>query len=127
MAAFDEIFDYVDKDAFFQYFRLFLVVCTYLIFRKYYSAWAVKKQTQAQYAQDERELAEKSEREAREKKETIEKLEGEAQEFGWGKKTRKNVKLTEAVLQEYAAEQRQRKQTAYDAQEDADIEDLLED
>ncbi|EMG48503.1 PGA2 Processing of GAS1 and ALP protein 2 [Candida maltosa Xu316] len=127
MAAFDEIYDYVEKDTFMKYFRLFLVVCTYLIFRKYYSSWAVKKQTQAQYAQDERELAEKSARDAREKKETIEKIETEAQEFGWGKKTRNNVKLTEAVLQEYAAQQRQRNQSAYDAQEDVDIEDLLED
>ncbi|MCP8716283.1 MAG: hypothetical protein M5E90_02570 [Asgard group archaeon] len=127
MAAFDEIFDYVEKDLFYKYFRLFLVVCTYLIFRKYYSSWAAKKQTQTQFAEDERELAEKSEREAREKKQNFDKLNDEAKEFGWGKKTRQNVKLTEALLEEYVAEQRQRKQTAYDAQEDADIEDLLED
>ena len=52
MAAFDEIFDYVDRDTFFQYFRLTLVVCTYLIFRKYYSSWAIKKQTATQLEQD---------------------------------------------------------------------------
>ena len=113
MAAFDEIFDYVDRDTFFQYFRLTLVVCTYLIFRKYYSSWAIKKQTATQLEQDKREQSEKSEREAK--------------EFGWGKKTRNNVKLTEAVLAEYSEQQRQRNQTSYDAQEDADIDDLLED
>lgn len=127
MAIFDEIFDYVDKDTFFQYFRLSLVVFTYLIFRKYYSGWASKKQLQTQLAEDERESAEKSDREIKEKKEIFDKLNDEAKEFGWGKKTRKNVKLTEIILQEYAAEQRQRNQTSYDAQEDADIEDLLED
>ena len=71
MAAFDEIFDYVDRDTFFQYFRLTLVVCTYLIFRKYYSSWAIKKQTATQLEQDKREQSEKSEREAKESKKNL--------------------------------------------------------
>lgn len=127
MAAFDEIFDYVDRDTFFQYFRLTLVVCTYLIFRKYYSSWAIKKQTATQLEQDKREQSEKSEREAKESIEKFDTISNEAKEFGWGKKTRNNVKLTEAVLAEYSEQQRQRNQTSYDAQEDADIDDLLED
>ncbi len=55
----------------FQYFRLTLVVCTYLIFRKYYSSWAIKKQTATQLEQDKREQSEKSEREAKESKENL--------------------------------------------------------
>lgn len=61
------------------------------------------------------------------KRQLEESLEKEANEFGWGKKTRKNVKTTQAVLEQLAEETRQRHQSAYDAQEDADIEDLLED
>ena len=63
-----------------------LVVCTYLIFRKYYSSWAIKKQTATQLEQDKREQSEKSEREAKESKEKFDTISNEAKEFGWGKK-----------------------------------------
>ncbi|KAG7663296.1 uncharacterized protein J8A68_003210 [[Candida] subhashii] len=124
---FEEIFEFIDKDTFTKYFRLTIVVCAYIIFRKYYSQWAAKKQTETQMAIDEKEKAEKPERDRREQEELEERLEAESKQFGWGKKTRKNVKITQAVLEQIAQEQRERHQTSYDAQEDADIEDLLED
>ncbi|RLV90930.1 Processing of GAS1 and ALP protein 2 [Spathaspora sp. JA1] len=124
---FEEIFEFVDQETFKKYFRLTIVVCAYLIFRKYYSQWAGKKQTERQMAEDAKEKAEKPEREEREKEERAKQLEAESKQFGWGKKTRRSVKTTEAALEEIIQEQRQRNQTSYDAQEDADIEDLLED
>ncbi|KAI5950735.1 hypothetical protein KGF54_003809 [Candida jiufengensis] len=125
--AFEKIYEYVDKDTFQKYFRLTIVICAYLIFRKYYSQWASKKQNENQLKQDEQEKLEKPAKEAKAQEEIAENLEKEANEFGWGKKTRKNVKITEAVLEQIATETRQRHQTAYNAQEDHDIEDLLED
>ncbi|KAI5966720.1 uncharacterized protein KGF55_000129 [Candida pseudojiufengensis] len=125
--AFEEIYDYVERDTFKKYFRLTIVLCAYFIFRKYYSQWASRKQTEHQLKQDEQEKLAKPLKEAEAQQQIEEKLEKEANEFGWGKKTRKNVKITEAVLEQIAAETRQRHQTAYNAQEDADIEDLLED
>ncbi|EDK41924.1 hypothetical protein LELG_00102 [Lodderomyces elongisporus NRRL YB-4239] len=127
MAAFEEIYDYVEKDTFKRYFRLAIFIFAYLIFRKYYSQWAGKRQTEHQLRIDAEEKAKKAEREAEAQREIDEKLNKEAQEFGWGKKTRKNVKVTEMVLEQIALETRQRHQSAFDAQEDADIEDLLED
>lgn len=124
---FEEIFELVDRDTFTKYFRLTIVVCAYIIFRKYYSQWAANRQQKTQIEADEREKAEKPEKERREREELEKRLEDESKQFGWGKKTRKNIKITEAVLDQIAQEQRQRQQTAYDAQEDADIEDLLED
>ncbi|EGW34398.1 uncharacterized protein SPAPADRAFT_59831 [Spathaspora passalidarum NRRL Y-27907] len=123
---FEEIFEFVDKETFTKYFRLTIVVCAYLIFRKYYSQWAAKKQTERQMADDEKEKAEKPERERKAREEQAQQLEAEAKQFGWGKKTRRTVKTTEAALDQIIQEQRQRNQTSYDAQEDADIEDLLE-
>lgn len=125
--AFEEIYEYIEKDTFLKYFRLAIVICAYLIFRKYYSQWAAKKQSEYQQKLDEKEKAEKPARDAEAQRQLEESLEKEANEFGWGKKTRKNVKTTQAVLEQLAEETRQRHQTAYDAQEDADIEDLLED
>ncbi|KAI3403827.2 hypothetical protein KGF56_003387 [Candida oxycetoniae] len=127
MAAFDEIYDYVEKDTFKKYFRLAVVIFAYLIFRKLYSQWASKKQTDYQLRLDAQEKKLKAERDEKERLEAENKLNKEASEFGWGKKTRKNVKVTELVLEQMAQETRQRHQTSYDAQEDADIDDLLED
>ncbi|CAK9436433.1 uncharacterized protein LODBEIA_P09910 [Lodderomyces beijingensis] len=127
MAAFDEIYDYVEKDTFKRYFRLAIFIFAYLIFRKYYAQWAGKRQTEHQLQLDEQEKLERPQREAEAQAELESNLNKEANEFGWGKKTRKNVKLTQTVLEQIASETRQRHQTSYDAQEDADIEDLLED
>ncbi|KAK6456493.1 uncharacterized protein RJT20DRAFT_135245 [Scheffersomyces xylosifermentans] len=119
--------DYVkDRDSFIKYLRLVVFVCFYLIARQYYTKYATEKLAQKQHAEDQREAALKPEKEKREKEELEEKLRKEAKTFGWGKRTRKNVKNTEATLQEAAEELRQRHQTAYDAAEDHDIEDLLE-
>lgn len=124
---FEFIFDYVDRDSFTKYLRLTVFVAAYAIFRKYYSEWAKMKQVKRQLEMDKIEQAEKPEKDRKKKLEDDKKLAEEAATFGWGKKTRKNVKLTEAKIQESMQELRERHQSAYDAQEDHDIEDLLED
>ncbi|CAI5755556.1 unnamed protein product [Candida verbasci] len=127
MAAFDEIYDYVEKDTFIRYFRLSIFIFAYLVFRKYYSNWAAKKQSDHQARLDALEKENKPEQERIAKEQELELLESESKEFGWGKKTRRNVKVTEHVLNDIAAEQNLRNQSFYNAQEDADIEELLED
>lgn len=67
--------------------------------------------------------AEYKEQKAQEK---YQKLEDEAQTFGWGKVTRRNVKKQEKALADATEALRESHQGAYDAAEDHDIEDLLE-
>ncbi|CAK7894852.1 processing of GAS1 and ALP protein 2 [[Candida] anglica] len=124
---FEFIFDYVERESFTKYLRLIIFIATYIIFRKYYSDWAKMKQVKRQIEQDNKEKEEKPEKDRKKRAEIEEKLTQEAATFGWGKKTRKNVKLSQSILEEQATELRERHQTAYDAQEDHDIEDLLED
>ncbi|CAH2353432.1 processing of GAS1 and ALP protein 2 [[Candida] railenensis] len=124
---FEFIYDYVEKDTFTKYLRLVIFVAAYVIFRNYYSEWAKMKQVKRQIALDEQEKLDKPEKERKEKEAQAAKLKAEAATFGWGKKTRKNVKLVERELAESATTLRERHQTSYDAQEDHDIEDLLED
>ncbi|KAK6202476.1 uncharacterized protein RJT21DRAFT_118517 [Scheffersomyces amazonensis] len=123
----DFIFSYVDESDFYKYLRLAIVVCAYIIFRKYYAQWAGSRATKHQLAQDEKEKLNKPEKDRKAREEAEKQLEEESKTFGWGKQTRKNVKLTQAFLEETLQEQRQRHQTAYDMAEDHDIEDLLED
>ncbi|KAL7665127.1 Processing of GAS1 and ALP protein 2 [[Candida] zeylanoides] len=124
---FEVIFDYVERDDFFKYLRLTVLVAAYVIVRKYYSQWASYKQVkrQIEIAKREREAKPEKDRAAREALEAS--LAQESQTFGWGKKTRESVKLSANLLEAEAADLRQRHQTAYDAAEDHDIEDLLED
>ncbi|QEL57995.1 hypothetical protein CJJ09_000025 [Candidozyma auris] len=68
----------------------------------------------------------KEEKEA-EANEKFEKLDEESKTFGWGKATRRNVKRQEHLLNEAAETIQASEQSAYDAAEDHDIEDLLED
>ncbi|KAG2733993.1 hypothetical protein G9P44_003518 [Scheffersomyces stipitis] len=124
---FEFIFEFVDREIFIKYFRLIVFVCAYLIIRQYYTKYATNKLAKKQFDDDERELALKPEKEKKQKEELQKKLDTEAKTFGWGKKTRKTVKHTEAILTEAAEELRQRNQTFYNAAEDHDIEDLLED
>lgn len=123
---FEFIFNYVEKDTFIKYLRLLMVVCVYIIFRQYYSKYAQDKLIKQQVAQDERDQAEKPEKERLEKERHQEKLQQEAASFGWGKKTRQNAKVQQSLLEEKLEVLRQRNQSAYDAAEDEDIEDLLE-
>lgn len=124
---FEWIFDYVDREQFTKYLRLIIVVSCYILFRSYYTKYASQKLVKKQMEQDKKEKAEKPARESAERKALEEKLVAEAETVGWGKKTRKNVKLQQQYLEQQAAELRERHQTAYDAAEDNDIEDLLED
>lgn len=124
---FEFIFDYIEREKFQKYFRLFIVVIVYILVRGYYTNWSKQRQVQAQIDRDNQEAAEKPEREALEREEKLKKLESEAQLFGWGKQTRSKVKMQEQILQEAVSELRERNQSAYDAAEDHDIEDLLED
>lgn len=121
------IFQYVEKDSFYKYLRLTIIVCSYIFFRALYQNYLKARQIKHQLKLDEQEKLEKPEKEARARQEEIEKIESEANTFGWGKKTRRNVKLQQAVLDEQMNELRTRQQSAYDAAEDNDIEDLLED
>lgn len=124
---FEFIFDYVDKESFIKYLRLTVVVGFYLIFRQYYSKWAQAKAVKRQVELDRIEKAEKPEKERLEKLAQQEELIKESNSFGWGKKTRNTVKLQQAQLEEQLSEIRERNQSSYDAQEDHDIEELLED
>ncbi|CAN3373626.1 hypothetical protein DIURU_000570 [Diutina rugosa] len=124
---FEFVYNYVEPEKFKQYFRLFLFIVVYIMFRGYYSNWAKQRQVKAQLEQDKREAEEKPERERQEREAQLQKIEEEAQSFGWGKQTRSKAKRNEAILQEAVAELRERNQSAYDAAEDHDIEELLED
>ncbi|PVH17094.1 uncharacterized protein CXQ87_004655 [Candidozyma duobushaemuli] len=123
---FNFIYKYVDEEQFKKYFRLIIIVCVYLFFRTWYTNWAKTKEIARRIEEDNR-LAEarKSEREA-EATEKFESLDNEAATFGWGKATRRNVKRQEHVLNEAAEQLRAAEQSTYDAAEDHDIEDLLE-
>lgn len=123
---FNFIYKYVDEEQFKKYFRLIIIVCVYLFFRTWYTNWAKTKEIARRIEEDNR-LAEarKSEREA-EATEKFELLDNEAATFGWGKATRRNVKRQEHVLNEAAEQLRAAEQSTYDAAEDHDIEDLLE-
>lgn len=124
---FEIIFQYIDHDSFYKYLRLLIIVGMYLMCRNIYSEYAKQSQVKRQIALDEKEKLEKPVKEERERAEKEEALEKDAASFGWGKKTRKNVKLQESILQQESEDLRQRYQSAYDAAEDHDIEDLLED
>lgn len=124
---FEFIFDYVEEDKFYKYFRLLIIMGLYLVCRNIYTEYAKQSQIKRQLELDETEKLEKPAKEEREKIEREEALTNDAATFGWGKKTRKNVKLQESILEQETEELRQRNQSAYDAAEDHDIEDLLED
>lgn len=124
---FEFIFEYIEQDKFYKYFRLLIIVGMYMFCRRIYTEYAKQSQIKRQIAIDEQEKLEKPAREERERAEKQEALEKEAASFGWGKKTRKNVKLQETILKQESEDLRQRYQSSYDAAEDHDIEDLLED
>ena len=124
---FESVFDYVDRDEFTKYIRLLIIVSCYILFRKYYTKYASLKLIKRQLEQDKKEKEEKPARDSAERQALHDKLAAEAETIGWGKKTRKNVQVHQLILEAQAAELRERHQTAYDAAEDNDIEDLLED
>lgn len=127
ITMFEFIYDYVERETFIKYFRLTVVVSVYILARKLYSNFAKDALIKRQIAIDEKEKLEKPAKEQAKLEEREKKLEAEAKSFGWGKKTRRNVKLQEKVLNDTIDELRFREQGAYDAAEDHDIEDLLED
>lgn len=124
---FELIYDWVDRETFIKYFRLIVVVSVYILARRIYSNYAKTSMIKRQIKIDEREKLEKPEKERKKVEDKEKKLKEEAKTFGWGKKTRRNIKLQEQVLIDTADELRFRAQNAYDAAEDNDIEDLLED
>jgi len=124
---FEFIYEYVERETFIKYFRLGIFVAVYILARGYYSEWAKNRAVKKQIQDDEREKLEAPAKKQKELEESAEKLNAEAQTFGWGKKTRKNVKLQQQILQQTLDEMSTAQQTAYDAAEDHDIEDLLED
>lgn len=124
---FEIIFEYLEEDKFYKYLRLLIIVGVYLMCRNIYSEYAKQHQIKRQLEIDEKEKLEKPAKEEREKAEKEEALAKEAAAFGWGKKTRKNVKLQQSILEQEAEDLRQGYQSAYNAAEDHDIEGLLED
>lgn len=124
---FQLIYDYFPKEDVQKYIRLVIFVGCYFFFRKYYTNWARKKQLERQLADDAKEKAEKPEKDRKEKEDLEQKLSNETKSFGWGKKTRAREKKKQAIVEQILDEERARYQSAYDAQEDHDIEDLLED
>lgn len=123
---FNFVYDYVEKEKLTKYLRLVIIVCVYVFLRSYYSNWAKTKYVKRQIELDKQEKEEDEEKKLDENREKLEKLEAEASGFGWGKATRRKVKTLEIVVKETMAKLSQKEQSAYDAAEDHDIEDLLE-
>lgn len=121
------IYNHVDEDVFKKYFRLVIIVCVYIFARQFYANWAKQKQIRHQLAADKAEKEMEQQRRETEASEVLERVDNEAKGFGWGKATRRNVKHQEKVLQDTSEQLRQQAQDGYDAAEDHDIEDLLED
>lgn len=126
-APFAFVYNYVDKDTLHKYLRLTIIVCLYVFLRSYYSNYAKQKEIQRKIDEDKREKALEKEKAETEEAETLSKLDDEAQTFGWGKATRRTVKRQSAALKQQAEDLREYHQSAYDAAEDHDIDDLLED
>lgn len=125
-APLEFIYDYADKESVHKYLRLTIIVCMYIFVRSIYSNWAKQKAIRNQLEQDKREKEQDAERKEQESTQKMEKLDQEAETFGWGKATRRNVKKQEQRLQATAEELQERYQGGYDAAEDHDIDDLLE-
>ncbi|PSK33794.1 hypothetical protein C7M61_005138 [Candidozyma pseudohaemuli] len=123
---FNFIYKYVDEEQFKKYFRLIIIVCVYLFFRTWYTNWAKTKEIARRIEEDNRLAEARKEEKENEATEKFELLDNEAATFGWGKATRRNVKRQEHVLNEAAEQLRAAEQSTYDAAEDHDIEDLLE-
>ncbi|RKP28993.1 hypothetical protein METBISCDRAFT_31981 [Metschnikowia bicuspidata] len=121
-ALLDFIDNYFDKKTIQKYLRLIIIVCVYLSVRTCYTNWTKQRQVRRQVDLDKQE----QERDTQLAEWKIKKFENEAQFFGWGKTTRRNVKRQEKALAEATAALREAHQTAYDAAEDHDIEELLE-
>lgn len=126
-APFAFVYNYVDKDTLHKYLRLTIIVCLYVFLRSYYSNYAKQKEIQRKIDEDKREKELEKEKAKTEEAETLSKLDDEAQTFGWGKATRRTVKRQSAALKQQAEDLREYHQSAYDAAEDHDIDDLLED
>lgn len=124
---FQFIYNYVDKDDFIKYLRLTVFVCLYVFARGYYANWSKAKQIKRQIDIDNKEKAEEKAMKEKASNEKLEKLDEEAETFGWGKATRRRVKRQEQELEAKIQEVRDYNQSAYDAAEDHDIEDLLQD
>lgn len=124
--AFAFIYKYVEKEKFTKYFRLFIFICLYIFVRTYYLNWSKQREVRKRLEQDKIDKELEPERLAKAEAAESEKLELEAQLFGWGKATRRKVKAQESFLQKQADDLRMANQSAYDAQEDHDIDYLLE-
>lgn len=124
---FNFIYNYIDQDQFKKYFRLVVIVCVYLFFRTWYTNWAKTKEIARRIEEDNKKAQTRKEEKEAEANEKFEKLDEESKTFGWGKATRRNVKRQEHLLNEAAETIQALEQSAYDAAEDHDIEDLLED
>lgn len=121
----DWLYQYVDRDTLIRYIRLTACVLFYLILRNYYSSWIEKKQIQRQMEKDKKDKEEEPMRKEQLKAQKQESLEKEASSFGWGKKTRKNVKTQESKLEELADELQLGREAGFNPNEDRDIENLL--
>lgn len=123
---FDFLYDYIEKDTLQKYLRLTVIVCLYLFIRTYYTNWTKQRQVRRQLDLDKKEQQMDAEYKEQKTQEKFQKLEDEANTFGWGKVTRRNVKKQEKALADATEALRESHQGAYDAAEDHDIEDLLE-
>lgn len=124
--VFSFVYKYVDQESLQKYLRLTIIVCLYVFARGYYTNWSKQRQVRHQLDLDNKLKAEEKKRKEQESEEKLEKVDEEAKSFGWGKATRRKVKHQEKILQDAADEIRETNQSAYDAAEDHDIDDLLE-
>lgn len=112
-----------------KYIRLVVLVACYVLARGYYTNWSKTRQVAQQLARDKKAKQDMLDGKAPAvEAQPVPKVDPETvAAFGWGKKTASQQKQREQVVSKLAEQVRQRQQSLYDAAEDHDIEDLLED
>lgn len=123
----DNILPEITRESIQNYIRLVVLVACYILARGYYTNWSKTRQVARQLALEKK----AKEQQEAEKKQGTSLDEGTVDpeavlSFGWGKKTASIQKKRQQAVNKLAHQVRERQQTAFDAAEDHDIEDLLE-
>lgn len=120
-----------------QAIRLVAIVGGYILIRNLVTRELAKRQLEEKVRADERRLQKERTEKLVEKPDELDggdsgdKATGSTTEFGWGKKTRRRVKkqkeMFERAVDQLKQQQQQGLGSSYNSDEDADIQDLLED
>lgn len=124
------VFIDLSRESLQKFIRLVMIMACYVLARGYYTNWSKTRQVAKQIARD------KQNQQARIDVKLAESMEDskcelmsekEVVSFGWGKKTLQIQKEKEKKVKKLAEQVLQKNQTQYDAAEDHDIENLLQD